>query len=768
MTRSKETPRAILGCGVIALLLSSGAAGMAALTPLVAIAQSSEIYEFDIPAGSLAQALDDLAVTAGLTLSYDNAALAGLQSPGLAGAFASSEAIERLLRDYGLEAQFLTDTSVVVEAPLAVGSDRTIVLNPIIVQGELIDRALQDTQTSVAVITGEELERRGDVDLGEVVERTPGITSTDGNVKSFVIRGIAQNGVGGGGFGRTITTTIDGARISDSIRLAPTEFSTWDLQQIEILRGPQSTQTGRNALAGAVVVRSNDPTYDFEAKAKAGLGNLDGREAAVALNAPIISDTLALRVAVDHDRNDGAIDNPTLGTDDADAERRTTLRLGLRFDPVKDFTSTLKLTRFKAEAGRGFVDRELFPEDRVTFSDFVETRDTLLQSINWRNSYQIGDRLRLESETNFYDSEVDQLEDRDLEPTPGSTNTVFNETRAVDQEIRFVYESDRLRGVIGGFFTDISSEDFISIVSPAFSADATGITDFRNFAVFGEIEYDLLPELTLIAGGRYDRETIGVELVSAVFPTPFSEATFDAFLPKAGLVYRFTDDISLGFTFQQGFRAGGSGIQISTLEPFDIDPEFTDNFELALRSQFWGGQASFNANAFYTRWRDQQVSVGTGVDQITVNAGRSRLFGGELEIAAEPIDGLSLFGSLAYVDTEFVDFVSGGADLAGNEFPNAADLTAALGAEYSFENGFFLAGDASYTAAAFTDVENIRADRTDNRFLVNARAGYEAENWNVAVFATNLFDVDYITSVGGNVVTVGDPLQFGVRAGVRF
>lgn len=762
----KQAPHTGARCGIIVLLLSCGIASAMTLTPLRAVAQSSQIYEFDIPAGPLAQALDSLAVAAGLTLSYDDAMLAGLRTPGLAGALTASEAVDRLLRGSGLDAQFLTDTSVVVDAPPPVENDSTIVLNPIIVQGELIDRTLQDTQTSVAVITGGELERRGDVDLGEVIERTPGITSTDGLINSFVIRGVEQNGLGG--LGRTITTSIDGARISDSIRIGTTDFSTWDLQQIEILRGPQSTQTGRNALAGAVVVRSNDPTYDLEAKGQGAIGNLGTGQAAIAVNAPLLPDKVAVRFALDHDRNDGSTENLTLDKDDADAERRTTLRLGLRFDPVKDFTSTLKLTRFKAEAGRGFVDRELFPGDRVTFSDFVETRDTLLRSINWRNSYQIGDRLRLESETNFYDSEVDQLEDRDLEPTPGSTNTVFNETRAVDQEIRFVYESNRLRGVIGGFFTDISSEDFISIVSPAFSAEATGITDFRNFAVFGEIEYDLLPELTLVAGGRYDRETVGVEVVSAVFPTPFSETTFDAFLPKAGLVYRFTDDISLGFTFQQGFRAGGSGIQISTLEPFETDPEFTDNFELALRSQFWDGRASFNANAFYTRWRDQQVSVGTGVDRITVNAGRSRLFGGELEIAAEPVDGLSLFGSLAYVDTEFVDFVSDGVDLAGNEFPSAADLTAAFGAEYFFENGFFLAGDASYTSAAFTDVENTRADRTDNRFLVNARAGYEAENWNVAVFATNLFDVDYITSVGGTVVSVGDPLQFGVRAGVNF
>ena len=252
-------------------------------------------------------------------------------------------------------------------------------------------------------------------------------------------------------------------------------------------------------------------------------------------------------------------------------------------------------------------------------------------------------------------------------------------------------------------------------------------------------------------------------------PTPLNSTTFDAFLPKLGVVYRFADDVSLGFTYQRGYRAGGSGSNFATGEPFEFDPEFTDNVELALRSQWFDAKVTVNANLFYTEWTDQQVRVGTGLDRITVNAGESRLFGGEAELRLNPISGLELFGALAYVDTEFTDFINNGVDFSGNEFPDAADITGAFGAEYRFENGFYLAGDASYTASAFNDIANTDDFRNDSRFLVNARAGYEAENWSAVVYATNVFDVDYVIDVQNpRTAVVGDPLQYGVRVGLQF
>lgn len=730
-------------------------------------AQESAAQQFSVPAGPLGQSILAVSRAFGVPVLAPNALVEGKQAPAVSGAMTAAEALQRLLAGSDLIAKPTAEGGFVLAQQMP--ESGPIRLDPITVEGELLKRTVQDTQTSAVVITGEELERRGDVDLREVVERTPNISTTEGASESFVIRGIAQNGVGGAGTGRTITTSIDGARVSDSIRIPVTEISTWDLEQVEILRGPQSTQSGRNALAGAVIVRSKDPTYDYEAKALGGLGSFDRQEGAIAFNVPLIEDTLAMRLAVDHDQTDGATDNPTLGTDDANREERTTARLSLRFDPFEDLTSVLKVTRFTNEGTRGFVDRALFPEKRVFLGNVQEKKETVFYSVNLRNEYAFNDYIRLVSETNYFESDFDELDDRDQTATAGGTNTVRSDTETVDQELRLLYERDGLNIVLGGFYADIDDEELIATVSPAFSADALTKTETENVAFFGEVEYGILPQLTLIAGGRYDREKRDTETASTVFPTPFSSTTYDAFLSKLGAVYRFTDDVSLGFTYQTGYRAGGTSVNFSTLEVIEFDPEFTDNYELAFRSQWYNDRITFNANLFYTEWTDQQVFVGTFPDRFVTNAGESQLFGGEIDLRLNPISGLELFGSLGYVDTEFTDFINNGVDFSGNEFPNAPDFTVAFGAEYLFESGFFIAGDASYTASAFTNTANTSDDRTDSRLLVNARAGYEAENWNAVLYATNIFDVDYVSDVAtATSVIAGDPLQFGVRVGIQF
>ncbi|MEM0950372.1 MAG: TonB-dependent receptor [Pseudomonadota bacterium] len=208
-----------------------------------------------------------------------------------------------------------------------------------------------------------------------------------------------------------------------------------------------------------------------------------------------------------------------------------------------------------------------------------------------------------------------------------------------------------------------------------------------------------------------------------------------------------------------------------TGQEFDFDPEFTWNYELARRSQWLDDRLTVNAIAFYLDWSDQQISVGLDpnvpLSSVTLNSGESRTWGGELEIWAEPVDGLSLFGPVAYASNKFKDLISGGQQLAGNGFPYAPEWSTAFGADYFFDNGVFIGADASYQSASFDDIQNTIP--IDSRFLVNARAGYETENWGVFACVTNLFDADYITCVTGpDLVSVGDPRQFGVVGQVRF
>ncbi|MEM6933437.1 MAG: TonB-dependent receptor [Pseudomonadota bacterium] len=747
---------------------------LAVLLPTFADAQQA--MTIDVPAQDLSSALNELSEETALQISARTALVDGRTSTSVRGDMTPLAALETLLIGTGLGLKPLgSDGAIVV--PLDLVSQNTVgqgplVMDQIVIQGELLDRTVQDTQTSVAVITGDELEQRGDSTLGQVIERTPGVSVGEG--VDFTIRGINGRSITGfGGGGALVTTTVDGARISNFVRRDTTTFSTWDLEQIEVLRGPQSTQSGRNALAGAVIVESKNPTYDQEFKLRTGAGNFGTFVGAFAANMPVADETLSFRVSGEVERTRGFVDNVTLGTDDAGKAVRQTFRANMLFEPTDDFSALVKLNFSETDLGQ-----LLFPistvRDRVTLNDVVEREETRLRSASVRLSYDITEAFSIQSDTNLFDRRLDSISDTDSGAFPVGADILSGDADSVEQELKLLYQDGETRAVIGGFYTRTNEAE------TALIADGTIGTfeedrDNENFAVFGEAEVEVVNDIRLIAGIRYDRETLvgfssfsfgGVEQTSA------TDSTFDAFLPKGGIVYDLSDDMSLGFTFQRGYRAGGS-----TVNPFsglvEFDPEFTNNYELSFRSEWLDGDLTVNANAFYTKWTDQQVVlIGSNggpanLDFETVNAGESRLFGGELDIRARPMPGLEVFAGLGYADTEFLDFVTNGEQLAGNEFVTAPKWTAAVGGTYTFEEGFFLGADASYASDSFGDVQNTLG--LDARFLVNMRAGYETDFWRIFAYADNVFDNEYLlASFSNGRSRVGDPMTFGVIGQIQF
>ncbi|MEO1600186.1 MAG: TonB-dependent receptor [Pseudomonadota bacterium] len=672
-----------------------------------------------------------------------------------------------------------------------------IVLDELVVEGELQTRSLQDTQTSVAVIPGEELERRGDLDLYDVIERTPNVTSSFGE-KGFAIRGIDQRGPGAAGSGLLVTTRVDGITLPTNQTTFFGPYSTWDLEQIEVLRGPQSTQQGRNALAGAVIIRSADPTFAADLKTRVDVAERNQFGGAVAFNAPIVDDVLAVRFSAEHIQTDGFVTNPTLGIDDYDNREQTTLRAKALFEPTDAFQAILSTTYARNFGGEDFVETAQFPNRRVNLSNIAAEEGSEFGLFNLRMTYDLNDAFTLRSETSGLLNDYTRIEDFDQTPADGGFLSRDADSHSFEQEVTLAYSSDRIEAVVGGYITGITDNDATSAILPGTFVDPNlpafvqidrttdSTAETLNLALFGEAEIRVLPQMRLIAGGRYDRETVDLEDITVVttnvpLPIPLppddrvsSETTFSAFLPKAGLVYDWTDDLSTGFTVQRGYRAGGTQRNTLTGVINEFDPEFTWNYELALRSQWFDGRLTANANAFYTAWRDQQVNVigptGLDADFNTINAGRSRLFGGELELRGTPMAGLELFGSVGFVRTEFLDFVDGDDDFSGNRFPDSSPVTAAFGGTYSFANGIVLGADASYTAGAFSDPDNTATTKSDSRLLLNAQIGYEAENWAVTLYARNLLDNDYVTQITDDrrLARTGEPLTVGAFATLRF
>ncbi|MEM6908613.1 MAG: TonB-dependent receptor [Pseudomonadota bacterium] len=438
----------------------------------------------------------------------------------------------------------------------------------------------------------------------------------------------------------------------------------------------------------------------------------------------------------------------------------------------------------------------------------------------------------------------------------------MSDDRIFTQELRLVYEDDNISALLGGYFYDnagsfdsdnntvvgtdfaFPDSDTLAVVLgipplnaaalraqivdlvPAFAVNLINqsTTDVRNYAIFGEATIDLTDRLRVTLGARYDNEevtqtaingTLVPEIPATNDPTvdalllqvteQFSnifnfdaDNTFDAFLPKAGITYDLSDDVSVGFTYQRAYRAGAlsfntfraslapEGSTQDDLEALNIvnqfQPEFTNNYELSFRSVWLDGDLVVNANAYYIDYTDQQILVqlsGNPLDTITDNAGASRLQGFEIETTMQPTDGLSLFANIGVTDTEYTDGAGVvGNDITGFEFTYAPDITVGFGGRYEHESGFYMNLQSRLTAGSFTSFNDLnqttneariaanedaianglpapfteflptRQDPSgfnDDAFTVDLNLGWEGDYLSVEVFARNLFDERFLT-----------------------
>lgn len=262
---------------------------------------------------------------------------------------------------------------------------------------------------------------------------------------------------------------------------------------------------------------------------------------------------------------------------------------------------------------------------------------------------------------------------------------------------------------------------------------------------------------------------------------PVRNISYDAWLPKAGLTYDFTDDLALSATAQRGYRAGGAGLNQQRGEAYSFGPEYTWNYEVALRSQWLDKRLTVNANAYWIDWTDQQVAVrlspGAVFDTQTVNAGKSRLYGFELELSGRPTNTLNLYAGAGYSNTKFTDFdVTVGelsASAQGNEFANAPRWTLSGGATWRHPGGITANVNANYRSAVYQDTVDQAFRDLLGRTIVNAKLGWQGENFGAYLIVSNLFDVQkpsvfFLDFDGRTRGLLTDPRIFGLSFEGRF
>ena len=762
-----------------------------------------------IPAGPLTPALNRLAAQAGLQILFEAELAQGKTTRGAAGNLTPEEALDAVLAGTGISGRFAGKTQVVLSINTAsigedtaeAGNGSATELEAITIYGARNATTLASTSSSIGIITAEQIDDSHIQSFRDGFRRLANVMDADWVDGGFIIRGVNSEGLVPGG-APLATLYVDG--VQQTVRGARRGArGLFDVEQVEVYRGPQSTLSGRAAMSGAIYIKTKDPVFEREAELSGtiGTGNLYG--GAFMVNTPLVDDQIAVRIAGEIQRSKNDINYPTFtgydGYDEFTHDLNYQIRGKVLFEPA-EMPETRALLSYSFSHDDPYV-RDIggpagsmgfsFDEERGDYQipAYIETRPTDVHNIGLEVTHDFSNELKLTSLSAFSYSDTERRSPN--YGTAGEINTYhgYYKEWIGSQELRLNYEGDKWNWVGGVYLSYEDEKNFYDRTIPLSATINRNQVQHNtqksfNAALFGEATYEFIPTWKVTVGGRldYTEQDITQHLVrtqplggKTSVLTDYG-ASFDEvnFVPKIGLSKELTETQTIGVTYSQGFRTGGASYDSLNRTAYTYDPETASTYEIFYKGTFLDDRLALNSNVFFTRYSDQQVQMQLDpTDPLTrriLNAASSEAWGFEIEPSFKVTDNLETFVSLGYVHTEFKDFndLTYG-NLSGLPFPEAPEWSLGLGARYTFDNGVFVGADAKYTSSYMARLGSLPHDFLDSRWIVNMQAGYKTEGWEVNAFAQNLLDEKYFVYNDNNIAaSLGERRSFGLNLKVKF
>lgn len=699
--------------------------------------------------------------------------------------------------------------------------------NTILVTGLRRTDELQDTPAAITAFTEDTIENARITKPIDFVNLTPNVnlveTQNAGNA-FIIIRGITQ----ARNSEPSVAVVVDGVQ-----QVNPAQFNQdlFDIEQIEVLKGPQGGLYGRNAIGGAIIITTKQPSDAFEGKVTVGVDNGFGWFVRGGVSGPL-SDAVRFRVSGQHYDTDGFIPNPYLG-EDADPYKDTALRGNLLFDPGGGWKVDLR------------ASMDLLRTQALYFNIVSDVNDTSLPvrvnnaGQNDRDIYNVSAKISYENEDFTVTSitSYDTLEEIltgdafDFLPITESffyrpanspfgfglglgfdlNQSQFLDVEAISQELRVESPPDeKLFWMFGGYL--IATDRFISTgnmvdtgqgVFPVYrtpstnpaNPQATFLSDSQdNFAwsVFANLGYEFSPQFRVDGSLRYDHDK---RENTTLTPTAFlpnvpgfpsgatgqvREVSFDDWQPKLTLTYMPTADVTLYGGYSRGFRSGGfnqTGVGAvaaanGIVGVGDIyQAETAETFEAGFKTRLLNDMLSFNGAAYTTESKNSYffVFLAANSTQNLGNVPKTRIEGFELEATLRPAREFQLSAALGMTWSEIKAFPD--PVVVGNEAPLISRSTFNLGAQWTPQLSDALDGlvrvDYRRTGKTWWEVYNTTV--RDPVDLVDARVGVEGQNWGLFAFAKNLFNEKYNAEFSpGGFVFKARPRVYGAEATYKF
>ena len=683
-------------------------------------------------------------------------------------------------------------------------------LHEVVVTATFRETELLDLSGATTVVDESTVKARSATHLDEILNAAPNVNFAAGASRGryIQIRGIGERSQFVDPVNPSVGMVVDGIDLS-GMGNAGTLF---DVRQVEVLRGPQGTRFGANALAGMVNIRGNEPTDTFEAVLDSGYGNYDSWHLGGVVSGPLAGNVSG-RLALQQQKTDGFIDNDFLGRDNTNDRDEFSGRGKLNWR-VSD-SLTIDATGFYVDVENGY-DAFSLDNTRNTLSDEPgqdrQETTALALSANWSAS----EWFDVWASVTWSDSQLDYGYDEDWSfvglctgtPCDGweysSTDTYLRERESRRLELRLSStEAGRIFGQtdwLVGLYHDQKDENLLrQFFDFSLWADAEFDSDYEseNLAIYGELSHPLSERLRVSLGGRYERFESDYRDSRGISAEPEE----DLWGGQLSLEYRLDNGNLLYALVSRGYKAGGvngealgkaqsGGLAPSVLDflesRLEFDTETLLNYELGLKGYYLEDSLQLRIAAFYMDRDDIQLKGWYNEGPVFVgyldNAASGDNFGVEVESLWQLTENWQLFANVGWLDTEVDNFtVNVGGDLvdkSGREQAHAPEYQFNIGARIDLGRGLDLRVEVEgKDSFYFSDSHDQRSGSYE---LLNASLGYVMGPWDFRIWGRNLTDEDYATRgfyfgndprkfyVNETYIQYGEPRVFGINARYRF
>jgi iron complex outermembrane recepter protein len=662
---------------------------------------------------------------------------------------------------------------------------------------------LQNTPIAISAFSADQLAQSSLSNVKDLAGYVPNLSISQSTTYALIfIRGIGSTNVNGGSDPST-TVQVDGVYMGRPFA----QFADFlDVQRVEVLRGPQGTLYGRNAVGGTINVVSRQPTDSFEAQERVSVGNYKSFDNQFYVSGPLVPGTVTGSISASYSRHDPYIENIISTGNDIFDGNSGGVRGQLRITPTEGIAATTRADIHLSHERTESFSKLNAPFDPVTDSILGDYSKVALNMPNHDRvqswgvaedlSFDLTSQLTVKS-LSAYRKNINRV-NIDSDDSEQSITHVFQgeDQDQTSQELSLVGNFGRLTFVTGLYYLHekVNTIVTVQVFGPGVARSFQPATDTDAYAAYTQGTYKFTDTIGLTLGVRYTGETKSIDQFVGTYraasgallgaPITFSRKDrFHGTTPKVGLQWTPLEDLMVYASATRGYKSGGFNFSATSATTAGFQPEDVWSYEIGTKTEWLEHRLRANLTAFKYNYTNLQEFLATapGV-AVIANAAQARIKGVELELAAKPLKGLELSANLAWLDAKYTSYPNAplpqslgpfSVDATGNSLDNSPPYSASVAAQYTW----MVAGGSSTYARSeylwqdrqFNEPTNYVLQSIPAHGLLNAVLGYAPPDasWKAELWGRNLTNKQYFTGTQDAGATFsgqpGAPRTYGVR-----